>query len=100
MHNGLLGWQSGAVAALAVLVFLPGQAGAAPADWWDRSWSHRKTVQVVPGADYGQEPAAVAIFTTGGALKADGSDLRVVTPVGEVVPCRIIACGFEDACTN
>ena len=70
-------------------------AADAPPGWWDDSWRCRKTVQVI-GA--GPEPAVV-VFTTGGMLKSDAADLRILDEAGRSIPYSVIASGFEDLCT-
>ena len=72
---------------------------AATGSWWNDDWACRKTVSVVPVGDVAEHPAAAITFTTGGELKPDAADLRVINQDGEEVPHSVIASGFEDLCT-
>lgn len=76
-------------------LLLAGLAAAAPAGWWDEAWTCCKTVQVFGG---GSDPAVVTI-TTGGQLRPDAADLRVIDQDGREVPYHVITAGFEDLCT-
>ena len=82
------------VSALAVIT---GAGYSAPASaqgrdgWWNTAWEHRLWFELspagsgLPGAEVG-----VVEFHTGGRLKKDASDLRVVTASGAPVPHRVL----------
>ncbi len=55
------------------------RVGAAP-DWWNDNWQFRRKVSLVRTAQrWKDSPAAWVKFHTGGKIKPDGSDIRVVT---------------------
>ncbi len=72
---------------------------AATGSWWHDDWTCRKTVSVVPVGDVVEHPAAAVTFSTGGELKPDAADLRVINQDGEEVPHYVFVSGFEDLCT-
>jgi len=80
------------------LVVCPTAWGAAER-WWNTNWACRKTVQVTPAGTWKENPAAAVTFTTGGRMKPDAADLRIVDETGGRVPYYIIAAGFDDTCT-
>ena len=89
----LLFWAVGAT------VLLRGVAQAQTKPWWDERWTCRKTVQVSPVGEYGEDLAAAVAFTTGGYLQADADDLRIFDEAGQKVPYYVVASEFEDLCT-
>ena len=85
--------------AVCAALLLRGVAQAQTKPWWDERWTCRKTVQVSPAGDYGEDLAAAVAFTTAGYLQADADDLRILDEAGQEVPYYVVASGFEDLCT-
>jgi tetratricopeptide (TPR) repeat protein len=67
------------------------------ASWWDPRWPWRRLVLVSPPRTNlpGQEAAWVE-FLTHGAVKPDGSDIRVVTAAGQPVRFWVMQVGPDD----
>jgi len=72
-------------------------ASAAPARWWDRKWPIRKHVRLSEDQRWKDSPSARLRFGTGGRVREDLADLRVVTPDGHEVPHAVVARGPGDA---
>ena len=71
---------------------------AAPGAWIGRNWRFRREVQVPkfkPKRLAGPEIAVVEMPTSG-AIKPDGSDVRVATSSGTVMPHRVLMVGPGD----
>jgi len=96
-------WQVAAIVAMArrthfvvLLGFILGlPALAGEIGWWDPAWKCRREVAALAGTS-GSEVATVA-FATGGYLKSDGSDVRVVTG-GRLTPHQVVVVGPGDFC--
>jgi tetratricopeptide (TPR) repeat protein len=83
-----------ALLTLLLLTALPTRA--APKGWWDRDFTCRKRVVLRKIQRFKGSPAAHVRLSTGGHAKVDGSDIRVVSRKGRVVPSRIVARGPGD----
>ncbi|MDQ1256646.1 MAG: hypothetical protein QG656_1244 [Candidatus Hydrogenedentes bacterium] len=86
-----------AISALLGILLLTSGAWAAPAGWWNEGYACRKTVQVLGGGN--ADDAAIVAFSTGGNMRANAEDLRVVDGNGAEVPYYVVSAGFDDACT-
>ena len=83
------------IVTLAIAVALQSTA-LAEALWWDAAYQARRQVTVyVPDLNLPGDDAAVITFYTGGRLKPDGSDLRVVAR-GKEVPYKLYGVGPGD----
>lgn len=89
-------WQH--LALLAALFLADASAYAQSAGWWNFQWAFRREVVVkdVPRSGLEGDDVAVVTMPTGGEIKGDGQDVRVVSPGGEVVPHRILMMGPGD----
>ncbi|HUS48021.1 MAG TPA: PKD domain-containing protein, partial [Phycisphaerae bacterium] len=91
------------MAHLTVLLVLAG--GWAPAAaraegpaWWNASWQYRREIDVGEQKPTGLAGDDIAVVTmpTGGQVKSDGSDVRVVSARGVTTPCRALMVGPGD----
>jgi PKD repeat protein len=80
------------------VLLLAGPAPASAQGWWDLNWPCRRSVTVpaftpekLPGHD-----VVVLTMPTAGQAADDCEDLRVVTPGGAEVPCRVLMVGPGD----
>ena len=73
-------------------------ARPAAEDWWDTKWQCRRTAVVSCAGDRGPgNPAGWVRFRTGGAMRPDGADVRVVCE-GRTVSHRVLFVGPGDVC--
>ena len=64
--------------------------------WWNEDWQCRRTVEVDPPAlARPGEEAALVSFTTGGHLRSDGADIRIVAG-DEILPHKVVFIGPGD----
>ena len=83
------------VAASVFLLFL--FPTAVRATWFDPSWKYRRPIAVDWDADKGHDgDLATAEFYTAGHGLADGSDLRVATDEGRLIPFHVLMAGPAD----
>ena len=87
---------AGVVGLLGVVLALS-LAATASASWIDGNWTHRRPVDVEWLADRptGEELAWADIYTAG-RHKPDGSDVRVATDDGRIIPARVLHVGPGD----
>ena len=84
---------------LAVMLLMTGPAPAQLADWFSPDWqSRRKLTVTIPDNVHPERLAGVATIMTFGALRPDGSDLRVLAARREL-PYRILQLGPGDQLT-
>jgi len=79
--------------ALLVILFSAAPAAAAEGDWWNDAWRCRRDV-FVPASP---ASAATVAFPTGGFMRNDAADIRVVVD-GEVRPHVLVFKGPGDMC--
>jgi len=83
----------------AALLAVAQTAAQAQALWWDGTYKARRQVTVyAPEWNLPGDDAAIVTFHTGGHMKADGSDVRVVVR-GKEVSCRFYGAGPGDTAT-
>ena len=83
----------------AILIFAAAQCAHGAATWWNRDYAARRAVTVyAPEVSLPGDNAAVVTFYTGGHLKKDGADIRVVARVREV-PHMLFGVGPGDTAT-
>jgi len=78
--------------------WLLGASVAAAAGWWNVNWPYRRlvTTSQVKRTGLGGEEVAVVTMPTGGLVRSDGADIRVVSPDGREMPCRVLMLGPGD----
>ena len=84
---------------VAVMLLMTGPASAQLADWFSPDWQSRRKVTVtIPDNVPPERLAGVATIMTFGALKPDGSDLRVLAARREL-PYRILLLRYDKRAT-
>lgn len=70
------------------IISLPLFAG----DWWNENWNCRKKVEFSfsPGKFSYSPPVGWVAFSTGGEVREDGGDIRVMDKKGEEIPYQLI----------
>lgn len=83
----------------ALITALVASAAQAQDAWWNRDYSARRPVKVyAPGIDLPGDDSAIVTFYTGGRLRDDGADIRVVA-AGKEVPSKLYGLGPGDTAT-
>lgn len=94
-------WRPHIIAVAAVAAMAASIAPAANVGpWWNNDWQYRRevTVPVIPQSKAPGDEVALLTMPTGGLIKADGSDIRVIA--GEqIVPHRVLMVGPGDQVT-
>lgn len=80
----------------AILLCLAGVSSAA--GWWRREWPFRRGVTIPETKPTHLDGDDVAVFTmpTGGHIKPDGGDIRVIASGGRLMPSRVLMTGPGD----
>jgi len=80
----------------AVVLSVASVAGAQA--WWNRTWPYRRavTIPAQKSTRLGGDEIAVVTMPTAGAIRPDGSDVRVATVGRTEVPCRVLMVGPGD----
>ncbi len=82
---------------LAAVLLLSGPELRGEARWWNSAWKYRRKVVLNRLAQrWPDAPAAWVKFLCAGAMKKDGSDLRVTTSRGRPVKCALKGIGPGD----
>lgn len=72
-------------------------SGPAEAVWWDQAWPYRRPIRVNWRDDRGSGvELAQAVIYTAGHHRKDGSDIRVATHDGRLVPFEVLQVGPGD----
>jgi len=82
--------------ALLMVLCFPGPSAWGRGNWWNEEWRCAREFEVEPPSyERPGEEAVYVAFTTGGYMRPDGADIRVVAG-GEVTPHRVIWVGPGD----
>ncbi len=84
-----------AIITAAVFVFSTSAAG-----WWNANWKYRRLVKLPASARPSKlsgRDVAVVDMPTAGKTKTDGSDVRVTTITGKLIPSKVLMTGPGDS---
>ncbi|MEW6359949.1 MAG: PKD domain-containing protein [Planctomycetota bacterium] len=81
---------------LLLILLAPPQAAAQKTPWWDRQWQCRREAEVqVPKPKYEGDEVGYVEFRTGGYMRPDGGDIRVLAD-RDVIPHMVVQAGPGD----